>query len=244
MPDIHHSVASLKSITLPEKLTEFDILLPDEPFADMYVPKPLTVTKAYNNENSWEIFLNLCSDIDPKDPMFDSLSQLTSSQDITLSDFDGLSQIAPRQDITLGGTQELDDGFAHINHGQVEQGMSFMEAEYGHVDDLEIGFDLDIENPRRDNDPELSAQFEDSFDRMSIKDNQQHDQQQFDPDFGVDYDFGDYDLNPADDVRPEDNAETFDQRAVDPMGSSQSTLMQSGNTTARCSVLILGITCY
>lgn len=37
MPDIQHSVASLKSITLPEKLTEFDILLPDEPFADMYV---------------------------------------------------------------------------------------------------------------------------------------------------------------------------------------------------------------
>lgn len=75
MPDIHHSVASIKSITLPERLTEFDILLPEEPFL---------------------------ADADPnsKDPLLDSLSQTASSQDITLSeisfhdhwDFDGTNE--------------------------------------------------------------------------------------------------------------------------------------------------------
>lgn len=31
MPDIHHSVANVNAITLQDKLTEFDILLPDVP---------------------------------------------------------------------------------------------------------------------------------------------------------------------------------------------------------------------
>ena len=35
MPDIQHTVASIKSITLPEKLTEFDILLPNESLFDL-----------------------------------------------------------------------------------------------------------------------------------------------------------------------------------------------------------------
>jgi hypothetical protein len=32
MPDIHQSVANSNTITLQDKLTEFDILLPDLPF--------------------------------------------------------------------------------------------------------------------------------------------------------------------------------------------------------------------
>lgn len=31
MPDISHSIASVNTITLQDKLTEFDILLPDVP---------------------------------------------------------------------------------------------------------------------------------------------------------------------------------------------------------------------
>ncbi|KAI9490288.1 Rec8 like protein-domain-containing protein [Zychaea mexicana] len=60
MPDIQHTVASIKSITLPERLTEFDILLPDEPLLDL--------------------------EMDTIDAVLDSSSQLASSQDITLSD--------------------------------------------------------------------------------------------------------------------------------------------------------------
>lgn len=32
MPDIHQSVVNVNTITLQDKLTEFDILLPDLPF--------------------------------------------------------------------------------------------------------------------------------------------------------------------------------------------------------------------
>ncbi|KAG0169467.1 sister chromatid cohesion protein 1 [Apophysomyces sp. BC1034] len=72
MPDIQQSVASLNAITLPERLTEFDILLPDTPF----------------NAAPWS----------GRDPVLDSLSM---SQDITLNDmsfgdnswaFDGIDQ--------------------------------------------------------------------------------------------------------------------------------------------------------
>ncbi|KAI8375098.1 Rec8 like protein-domain-containing protein [Choanephora cucurbitarum] len=59
MPDIHHSIANVNTITLQDKLTEFDILLPDLPF------NPNVAGEGY-------------------DPIFDSLGDM--SQDITLSD--------------------------------------------------------------------------------------------------------------------------------------------------------------
>ncbi|CEJ00030.1 Putative Sister chromatid cohesion complex Cohesin, subunit RAD21/SCC1 [Rhizopus microsporus] len=61
MPDIHHSVANVNAITLQDKLTEFDILLPDVPL----------------NQN-----------LNGVDPILDSLD-FSPSQDITLSGFEG-----------------------------------------------------------------------------------------------------------------------------------------------------------
>ncbi|KAG1323776.1 hypothetical protein G6F62_009477 [Rhizopus arrhizus] len=58
MPDISHSIASVNTITLQDKLTEFDILLPDVPL----------------NANLNEI-----------DPILDNLD-ISASQDITLSE--------------------------------------------------------------------------------------------------------------------------------------------------------------
>ncbi|KAI8095070.1 Rec8 like protein-domain-containing protein [Gilbertella persicaria] len=61
MPDIHHSIANVNTITLQDKLTEFDILLPDLPF--------------HANVPASEY-----------DPIFDSLGDISMSQDINLND--------------------------------------------------------------------------------------------------------------------------------------------------------------
>lgn len=35
MPDIRHAQVKMKSITLPDRLSEFDVLLPDDPLLDL-----------------------------------------------------------------------------------------------------------------------------------------------------------------------------------------------------------------
>ncbi|KAL0080253.1 Rec8 like protein-domain-containing protein [Phycomyces blakesleeanus] len=68
MPDINQSVANLGSITLPERLTEFDILLPSISFNALYT-----------------------NPVDSRDAVLDNLEGLSFSQDITLTDVqDGL----------------------------------------------------------------------------------------------------------------------------------------------------------
>ncbi|KAI7898061.1 Rec8 like protein-domain-containing protein [Cokeromyces recurvatus] len=62
MPDIHHTIANVNTITLQNKLTEFDILLPDLPFN-----------------------INGGTALDERDPILDSFVDM--SQDITLNDF-------------------------------------------------------------------------------------------------------------------------------------------------------------
>ncbi|KAF7722536.1 Double-strand-break repair protein rad21 [Apophysomyces ossiformis] len=73
MPDIQQSVVSLNAITLPEKLTEFDMLLPDTPF----------------DASHWS----------GRDPVLDSLSM---SQDITLNDMSFVNNSWAFDDIDQG----------------------------------------------------------------------------------------------------------------------------------------------
>ncbi|CAO3623702.1 unnamed protein product [Mucor hiemalis] len=61
MPDIHNSVANINSITLQDKLTEFDILLPDLPFE--------------SRNGLYE-----------HDSILDASGSMSTSQDITLND--------------------------------------------------------------------------------------------------------------------------------------------------------------
>ncbi|OBZ85981.1 Double-strand-break repair protein rad21 [Choanephora cucurbitarum] len=107
MPDIHHSIANVNTITLQDKLTEFDILLPDLPF----------------NPNYGEGY----------DPIFDSLGDISMSQDITLGD--------------------LQNSFSFGNYG-AERGLSDA-VEVGRRDNeaglTETGFDMDaIADPMKE----------------------------------------------------------------------------------------------
>ncbi|KAI9319462.1 Rec8 like protein-domain-containing protein [Dichotomocladium elegans] len=110
MPDIQHTTASKKSITLPDRLTEFEVLMADEPLIEI--------------------------DMDASDPILDSLSQMASSQDITLSDV----------------------SFAWDFHQNpmldTEQGRALDEAENARVED----FDMEsVEQGRRDAEGALDA---------------------------------------------------------------------------------------
>ncbi|EPB90820.1 hypothetical protein HMPREF1544_02398 [Mucor circinelloides 1006PhL] len=105
MPDISHTVSNANTITMQDKLTEFDILLPDLPF---------------NANGPVE---------QGRDPILDSLGDLSYTQDITLS------------------------GQADFSFGNWESGRSGVEAgrrdnEAGLADD---GFDMDaIADPLKD----------------------------------------------------------------------------------------------
>ncbi|KAI7881451.1 hypothetical protein K492DRAFT_186895 [Lichtheimia hyalospora FSU 10163] len=116
MPDIRHAQVKMKSITLPDRLTEFDVLLPDDPLLDL--------------------------DMDGRDPILDSLSQMASSQDITLSDisfgWDMHNPTAEQHDVETG--RLVGDGDFH----GVEQGRRDNEAMLDQGMDTSIG---DIENP-------------------------------------------------------------------------------------------------
>ncbi|KAI9247469.1 Rec8 like protein-domain-containing protein [Phascolomyces articulosus] len=123
MPDIQHTVASIKSITLPEKLTEFDILLPDEPLLDM--------------------------EMDTMDAVLDSASQLASSQDITLSDIQDLSfgfewDINHTAETERARLNEEVDQIDQLDVGSVEMGRRDNEPnEFGR----EPSFSDDINEP-------------------------------------------------------------------------------------------------
>ncbi|KAI7847166.1 Rec8 like protein-domain-containing protein [Circinella umbellata] len=129
MPDIQHTVASIKSITLPEKLTEFDILLPNESLFDL--------------------------EIDAIDAVLDSSSQIASSQDITLSDIQDIS-FGFDWDINADGAM-TEQGRRHLNNddedqnGQVDQ-LDIGSVEMGRRDnempfDREPSFTEDINGP-------------------------------------------------------------------------------------------------
>ncbi|KAI9469642.1 MAG: Rec8 like protein-domain-containing protein [Benjaminiella poitrasii] len=87
MPDIHHTIASANTITLQDKLTEFDILLPDLPFN-----------------------INVGNDSDERDPILDSLADM--SQDITLNDFSFGNYEVGRADGVELGRRDNELGFA------------------------------------------------------------------------------------------------------------------------------------
>ncbi|KAI8139153.1 Rec8 like protein-domain-containing protein [Fennellomyces sp. T-0311] len=119
MPDIQHTVASIKSITLPERLTEFDILLPDEPLLDI--------------------------DMDTIDAVLDSSSQIASSQDITLSDIGDLSfgndwDINPTAETERARTDAENVNELDVGMSSVEQGRRDNEMELGRegsfIDDI------------------------------------------------------------------------------------------------------------
>ncbi|CEP15178.1 hypothetical protein [Parasitella parasitica] len=108
MPDISHTVSNANAITMQDKLTEFDILLPDLPF-------------------------NSAGPTDEiRDPILDSLGDMSFSQDITLS----------------GGQTSF--SFGNWEAGRNGQGVEAgrRDNEAGLADD---GFDMDaIADPLKD----------------------------------------------------------------------------------------------
>ncbi|KAI7893229.1 Rec8 like protein-domain-containing protein [Mucor mucedo] len=148
MPDIHQSVANANTITLQDKLTEFDILLPDLPFN--------------SNNNLTEI-----------DPIFDSIGSMSMSQDITLGDmqsgfgnwpleggrFDGGGVEAGRRD--NGATadnafnlQELEDPLNNLKLGDDHDNRSInnnaVDFDFDLNDNIDYGMDDNMFNGDRE----------------------------------------------------------------------------------------------
>ncbi|KAI9018002.1 Rec8 like protein-domain-containing protein [Phycomyces nitens] len=106
MPDINQSVANLGSITLPERLTEFDILLPSVSFNALYA-----------------------NPADSRDAVLDSLEGVSLSQDITLTDAQdglmsgswGFDMIEQRRRDMLGDTERPFD-FSNNTFFDIETG--------------------------------------------------------------------------------------------------------------------------
>ncbi|KAI8371434.1 Rec8 like protein-domain-containing protein [Radiomyces spectabilis] len=97
MPDISHSIANQSTITLPERLTEFDIMLPDAPFNMTH--------------------------LEMADPMLDNLALAAISQDISFSEESSWGYEETEQGRRLAGT-DADDlmGTEGFTFGDIEQG--------------------------------------------------------------------------------------------------------------------------
>ncbi|KAG2234711.1 Rec8 like protein-domain-containing protein [Thamnidium elegans] len=125
MPDIHQSVANVNTITLQDKLTEFDILLPDLPF-------------------------NSSNNLTEHDPIFESLGDI-SSQDITLSDMQndfsfGNWEVGRREGVEAGRRDNgalADNGINLDNLEGPLKGLTLDEDNNGIRND-NVDFDFDL----------------------------------------------------------------------------------------------------
>ncbi|GAA5811155.1 hypothetical protein MFLAVUS_004585 [Mucor flavus] len=125
MPDIHQSVANVNTITLQDKLTEFDILLPDLPF-------------------------NSSNNLSERDPIFESLGDF-SSQDITLDDMQndfsfGNWEVGRREGVEAGRRDNgalADNGLNLDNLEGPLKGLTLGDDNNG-INNDNVDFDFDL----------------------------------------------------------------------------------------------------
>ncbi|KAI8988965.1 Rec8 like protein-domain-containing protein [Pilobolus umbonatus] len=124
MPDIHNTMANTNTITLQNRLTGFDILLPEESFQP-------------SGNNS--------------DPLLDGFGDISSSDNITFDDMNNsfsFGQWNTEQGVNSGveaGRRDVDPGFAdnEFSMDLIEEPLKDMNLNDGHGDDI-VDFDFDL----------------------------------------------------------------------------------------------------